>query len=47
MLNFHTFIITCFKLRENQNVKCGVIQKNSIITCFKLRENQNALQNVI
>ena len=36
-------IITCFKLRENQNCPRFHNQYIDIITCFKLRENQNNL----
>ena len=34
-------IITCFKLRENQNRGNIFPAPYVIITCFKLRENQN------
>ena len=36
-----SFIITYFKLRENQNLIIVIITAFRIITYFKLRENQN------
>ena len=45
-LSFYLFIITYFKLRENQNMAKAAVQGLIIITYFKLRENQNQANNI-